>query len=98
LQQFNPTGSEANFYRTGGYSGIMGPQYDDRNVLAMLAPKWLLKEYADKSNGPQKWAYQTAIASQSDLPYIAALQRIENATYTAVSIIGVARLVMASNE
>lgn len=94
LEEFNPTGSASNFYRTGGWSGIMGPQYDDRNVLAMLAPKWLLTYYAGKSSGPQKWAYQTALVNQSDLPFIASLQKITNVSYTIAGVYGVATLAL----
>lgn len=97
LQEFNPAGSASNFYRTGGWSGILGPQYDDRNVLAMLAPKSLLQLYANKSNfGPQKWAYQTAIVNKSDIPFIAGLQKGVNISYTIAGAYGVFRFA-ASN-
>ena len=59
----------------------------------MLAPKWLLKQYADKNDfGPQKWAYQTALANQSDLPFIAGLQKGLNIVYTVAAVYGVFRL------
>lgn len=99
LQQFNPRGSASNDYRTGGWSGIMGGQYDDRNVLAMLAPKWLLQHYASKSKGfdsPQEWAYNTAIANQSDLPFIAALQKVTNTAYTIAGVYGIARMTLVA--
>ncbi|RFM27925.1 hypothetical protein [Deminuibacter soli] len=63
----------------------------------MLAPTWLLKEYAAKSpNGPQKWAYQTALANQSDLPFIASLRKIQDAVYVASGVVGVADLAISN--
>jgi hypothetical protein len=99
LQQFNPRGTAANDYRTGGWSGVLGPFYDDRNVLAMLAPKWLLTKYAEKSktfDTFQYWAYQTAIANQSDLKFINALQKVTTAVYTIAGTYGIARMTIVA--
>lgn len=77
------------YYRSGGHN--MKGYVDDRYALAANAPTWLLNYYADKNVSLDKFAIQSAIAYQKDVPFAAGLGTVMNVAYTVTGIYGVFR-------